>query len=369
MKKSILFCGVLILVACQSKPVDSGPKSVSISKNICESVGAETIFDELRFVSLETNDSCLMRSPRKIIREKDTFFISDGSTIFQYTLDGRYIRSLNRKGRGPQEYFDIQDFTVRGENLFIIDRNRKMLKFTTENRYLASVKLDFYPATLFLLNDREVLLTSAYQTEADKFHVVDAESLQELSSFQPIDKAEMTYRHFMNQTNFFEFDNRLLFHEPMNNQVYEISGNTASEVYRFDFYGMNPPAEFWSHTYANVMEINRKATSEKYCFGLPVYAESREHLLFTYRDAENYRMGICSKKNGKGVQFDAIRFFEGMPPVAIEDLSCNLFSAEDMTIAIPGHLFFDDEGRICVPELASVLKGDGNPVLCLVKLK
>lgn len=369
MKKYLLFCITLFLVACQLETTDDRIENVKILKNIAKSINVNDVFGDFKFVNIDVNDSCLMRNPRKVILEKDILFISDGNSIFQYSIDGRYIRSLNRKGRGPQEYFDVLDFVVYGDNVFIIDRNMKILKFSTDNKYLASSKLDFFPATIYPLNNKELLLTSAYQNEVDKFHVFDSNSLRELSSFCPINKAELTYRHIMDQANFYEFDKKLRFHEPMNNYIYDIDDNKVSAVYHFDFYGMNPPSDFWTQSYSNVMDINMKATREKYCFGIPVYAENNDNIIFTYRDAEKYLMCLYSKKKGDAIQFESIEFFKKMPPILIEDLSCNFFSNENLTIAIPGHLFFDENDQIYVQELASVIKNNGNPVICLVKLK
>lgn len=369
MKKYVVFYFVFLVAACQTETTDNRTEEVKIRKNITESVKVKDVFSDLKFINLEVNDSCLMRNSRKITLADNTLFISDGSSIFQYSTDGRHIRTLNRKGRGPQEYYDVLDFIVHDNTVYIIDRNRKILKFTTDNKYLASNTLDFFPATLYQLNHKELLLTSAYQNEVDKFHVFDSESLQEISSFHTIEKAELSYRHIMNQTNFFEFDKKLLFHEPMNNYLSRIDNNSASFLYHFDFYGMNPPSDFWTQTYSNVMDINMKATREKYCFGIPVYAENRDNILLSYRDADKYLLCLYSKRNGDAIQFESIEFFETMPPVRIEDLSLNFFSEKNMTIAIPGHLFFDEEGQIYVPELSSVVKDGGNPVICQVKLK
>lgn len=379
MKKKPLLAGAAMIVAAASmgmilctscrEAAEQDLKIIEIEKHLLPSIHCGDLFSEIRFVQLSEEETALMKSPRKVVLHRDTLYVSDGNGLFQFTTDGDFVRSLDRRGRGPEEYFGILDFAVDGNFVYILDRNRKLLEYSTGNEYVSSVTLDFFPASLAVLDDRTLLLTSACQDAVDKFHLFDAVSLQACGSFCPVNPAELTWRHFMNQTNFFVYDGRLLFHEPMNNTVYRIERDALVPVCELNLYGKNPPADFWSQTYANVMEINIKATQANYCFGTPVYAESDDAIVFTYRDAENYRMCVYSKKSGEAKQSEAIGFYEGLPPIRVENIAFHFFSGDDLSMTIPGYLFFDENDRPLVPELASKIKNKESPVVCLVKMK
>ena len=230
--------------------------------------------------------------------------------------------------------------------------------------------MDFFPASLWSFGEYEFLLTSAYQDDVDKFHIYDNRTLQRVSSFCPINKAEMNYRHIINQKNFYMAGDRLLFHEPMNNSVYAIDSTIRLlPVYEFSLCGKNPPSAFWTQKFASVMDINNQITKEKYCTGIPVYAESPENILLTYRDADKYLMCIYSKKNKTATQFESIRFRELMPAISIGDLSWNPYGKTNFTVAIPCTSIFDENGSIYDPALAPILKNNGNPVIGLIELK
>lgn len=102
----------------------------------------------------------------------------------------------------------------------------------------------------------------------DKFHIYDNRTLQRVSSFCPINKAEMNYRHIINQKNFYMIGDRLLFHEPMNNTVYAIDSTMEiSPVYEFSLCGKNPPSAFWTQKFTSIMDINNQITKENIALG------------------------------------------------------------------------------------------------------
>lgn len=154
-----------------------------------------------------------MEPVSKAVIKNGTIFLSDGRAVFQYSPNGEYIRPLERRGRSPQGYNGIMDFVLDDDPIYVIVRNMKLLKYTVGNYSVAAEKLDFFPVTIHVTSNGRILLTSAYLNEGDKFNVYDAESLQRDSSFQPISKAEMSYRHIMGQSNFHMYDSRLLYHE------------------------------------------------------------------------------------------------------------------------------------------------------------
>ena len=57
------------------------------------------IADSIRYIPLETNNKCLIRGLKgsNIIRTKEYFFLPWIDKLFQYTKDGKFIRTLGRK--------------------------------------------------------------------------------------------------------------------------------------------------------------------------------------------------------------------------------------------------------------------------------
>ena len=68
----------------------------------------------IRYIPLETNNKCLIRGLKgsNIIRTKEYFFLPWIDKLFQYTKDGKFIRTLGRKGGGPGEFNWIMQIDV-----------------------------------------------------------------------------------------------------------------------------------------------------------------------------------------------------------------------------------------------------------------
>lgn len=350
---------------------DSGCDVLRIESDLAQSVNIDEIFSSVNYVLPELNDEHPVGVVNKALIRGGIIFMSDGKTLFQYDMNGKYVRSLTRMGRGPQEYLGIADFALYDDYVYIIDRNMKILKYTVDNKFVSAAKLDFFPASVYVPDADNILLTSAYQSDVDKFSVYDSESLQRKTSFQPVEKAEMTYRHITGQSNFYEYAGRLLYHEPMNDSVYEIdvAGRTYIEKLRFDLFGKNPPDSFWQHEYESVVDINIAAVDRGYCFGLPVWAVTDRKMLFTYRDGANYRMCLYDRNSGISRQFNAIALHEAVPPVPVADVAFCFTDKDSQCIVFPEESFCDSDGRMYVDGMLPDKTGNGNPVIAVVRLR
>ena len=367
MKKiAIIIILACIAVSCQSvATIKEDVTIVSIGNDAVTVAYAKDIFQQVDYISPLFDENHPIGLANKVLVKDGTIFISDGRTLFQYSANGEYIRSLERRGRGPQEYYGIMDFALDNDNIYIIDRNTKLLKYTVNNDFVAAEKLDFFPASIYITDNGKLLLTSAYQNEGDKFNVYNTESLQREGSFHPITKAEMSYRHIMGQSNFYTYDDRLLYHEPMNNSVYnlDVANGLYTELYRFDLDGHNPPADFWEQQYSNVAEINIAAIEKDYNFGLPVFAITDNYMLFTYRAGANYRMCLYNRRDGSSRSFEALQFAHNMPAVSIADISFCFSNEESLYMVIPENFFFDDNGHVYANGVLPEGAVEGNPVI------
>lgn len=77
---------------------------VSMGQNINKSqeLPVSEIAESIRFVPLETNENCLLNTDiSKIEIVEETIFMSDFNYIFKYDLNGRFIKRIGKKGRGP----------------------------------------------------------------------------------------------------------------------------------------------------------------------------------------------------------------------------------------------------------------------------
>jgi len=328
----------------------------------------DDLFSEYTLVSLEATDSSLVANPRKIILKNDVVFILDRGMIFQFSINGVFLSVLDRRGRGPQEYLGIDDFCISDEEIIIWDRKGKSLfRYSLENKYINRYKLDNYIATIYLLDNNKVLFLSAYEPRDEyKFIIRDLETMDLIASFYPINKAQISYRHFMGQENYYMYNGTLLFHEPMNNYIYKIENQEFKPIYYIDIFGQNPPDKFWGKKYKNIIDIHTIAHNKGYRYGIPMYAESDVQIIFSFFYEDKYRLCRYLKETGESVQPETIILFRTVPALKWIDLHAN--SEDHVIFSIENSVFFDDHCMPYVKEL-SLLSNNDNPVICIAKLK
>lgn len=117
---------------------------------------------------METTDSCFIGDICKIIRCQDFYYIRDLSGhLFLFTSDGKFVRSIGRKGRGANEYVALADFTVDPENgdIYLVTPGKIMVyAYTGELLRTMEVNPDWQVAAL----DRNGLLMFIIPVSTDQ---------------------------------------------------------------------------------------------------------------------------------------------------------------------------------------------------------
>lgn len=321
----------LLIISCSENREEQ--EFIYIEENSIDAIDLGKILGELEYITIDIPaDKPLLGRVQKLIFEDSLIFISDYRSIHWFDIRGEYLSSLSRNGRGQGEYMGIQDFEVYDNLLYILDNSKKVSVYNLEGLCMKSQIIEFYPASLHILSKDKLLLTSAYQSDGDKFHLFSTESLLREGSFNQIKKSEITWRHFRGQRNFFNVGNELLFHEPMNNTIYNLSNDSLIVKYKFNLLGRNAPEQFWLNEYESIMDIALKANENKYCYGIPNFAEIGDNLILTYTDSGKFRICHYNRKEKYSAQSDKIAIKELELTVPLEE--CILAFNDDRTSAI-----------------------------------
>lgn len=77
----------------------------------------------VEYIPLETNDDCLLGAIDEIIYRDGTYFVLDEeqNKVFLFGEDGSHLFTLDRVGRGPDEYMNIRSMDVdRQGNIYLL---------------------------------------------------------------------------------------------------------------------------------------------------------------------------------------------------------------------------------------------------------
>ena len=107
---------------------------------------ASEILKDIRYIRLETTPASLIGYIRNIIIENGKIYIlayGNVNTITIFDINGKYLNTLNRTGRGPEEYLSITDFTVNSQgNIVIASDEAEILEYNSDLKFVRKITPD-----------------------------------------------------------------------------------------------------------------------------------------------------------------------------------------------------------------------------------
>jgi len=164
----------VLTISCQSKIGNGNIKETNIDFNSLDTLNLENwhgkvitkdkrlskIMDTVILIPLETNPECLISNIRKVRITKNRIFIFDDrqEMVFVFTEEGKFLAKLDEKGKGPHEYFQLNDFTINDKNeIVVISFGRQIIAYDFKGNYLWKRNINIMAA-----NDIEYISNDIY---------------------------------------------------------------------------------------------------------------------------------------------------------------------------------------------------------------
>ena len=167
--------------------------------------------------------------------------------IFVFNENGKYLYQLYKRGLGPDEYTEIEDFDIiDNSNIVVLSySDPKILIYNLEqNICVLNKRLDVFPRNLAVLNNRFYLYNlsvessqsnGTYNHTAYSFEELDLQG-NALGSFHEIDDISRTTTYYYSIFNNFDLNkDRLYFNFQLSNIIYEIIDNRLIPSFDIDF--------------------------------------------------------------------------------------------------------------------------------------
>jgi len=195
MKRVFLFILILTVFACTAEKDENsnGVRIIPVEDNIGNftDLNLSDLAKDIKYIPLEKNSDCILSGDLSLRACGDNFILLDRGRIFMvFDKEGKFIRSVGRSGKGPEEYLSARQFSVDEEEgridiCSIFDK--KMISYSIEGDFLGEFPLP-YP-------------TNYYAAEpGGGFHIASYRQNQldgKLFRFTHLDySGEIKYRHF-----------------------------------------------------------------------------------------------------------------------------------------------------------------------------
>jgi len=159
MNKSVLYFSVFLLAACSGRSgghENSGTQEAkSVRGNVVWQTGSvidldkdsrPSIFefvDSIQVVQLETDMRCLLGTFYNVLFYKNLYYIFDREqqTILCFGQNGKFVRKVSDRGRGPQEYEYLGNIAIDpyNEQLLLVVPFGSVLCFDLEGNFISKI--------------------------------------------------------------------------------------------------------------------------------------------------------------------------------------------------------------------------------------
>lgn len=295
MKSYFFITTLLLLMACQSGKHDS---AMVTSIEIRDALAIETPIsikediDSIEYVTLETNDSCLMRKVKCVQITKDYIFAvqcASGNSICQFDRKGRFIRNISTAGHGWGDVKWVLSLAANEQDkeLYVIYPHADTQCYSFDGEFLRTDKkltqfsdMSFFADSLCALKGRS-MLSGDVAPWAGAIKKIKNERILSAKSMYT-GKVDLKYC-FMSNIEFMPSEKGVLLFEESNDTLFRITPSGILPVYRLN--RKNNPTY-----YKNVSDIRlfmKPETFEPSTIRILDFFETKNNLYIRFFDEKN----------------------------------------------------------------------------------
>ena len=333
------------------------------------------IFKNIRYVPLETNDVALLKpNPYCIVFRNNYIYILDikdsGTTeILLYDSEGKYIRSIGRRGEGPEDYLGGLHIAVNNHGMLSMpDRIRsEIINYTKEGKFVSRIRMDTISMVKdIFLNDSLLLVQNFYDRSGYKFHVVDVFNRKVIRAFHPIKNRVYMVGFPGTMT---RYKDKILISECQSNDVLEVTLDGVKVRYTININDKMPPEGFWDQkasSYSLIADENRRMG---YIGHIPCFTETDHSIFFGFRGlvpaTETQGWALIDKVSGKSQTFKKIELAEN---VCINPQIFHFVEEGKIVMTVSPETILNSGNQEFISQFPE-LKEDDNPILMFAELK
>lgn len=317
----ILLFILIIFFSCSRKGTnennitDSVLKIDLLSKHESTVTKLSEFVENIEYISLQTLESSLIggysSNAQKIVNTDNRLYILSRGELFCFDLDGTFFFKLDKRGRGPEEFFNITDFDVSSDNKILIivsSIDSKLLVYgitLTGFTFQRSIKLkgtDPHPNMVSLIpeTDKVFLAIPPWRgTEPTQSLIINSVGdtvhiKPNCYKYEKLSEKGLAGRG--KQTIIYSTENMVCFKENFSDTVFyvDIQDNSFKPRMIFDSHGtfITPEMVYGSETSGNNANwIARIFETSRYVFYWYGTFETRPRILFDKKTNTKYKLG------------------------------------------------------------------------------
>lgn len=185
-------------------------------------------------IQLESTDDSRIASVDKVLFECGTYYVLDTKLrrVLMFDETGRYITKIDRVGRGPNEYLDIYDMCIRGNEIYLLTWDGIQV-CGLSGEYERTILTDCMADKFFVMDNGHVLMANILDSDDFAVHEYDIEG-NLCNGYLKIEKAiREVLDRYGSYWNFYECDGAIYLSVPLYDTIYQIGNGQTIQVFSF----------------------------------------------------------------------------------------------------------------------------------------
>ncbi|MDY0342623.1 MAG: 6-bladed beta-propeller [Lentimicrobium sp.] len=284
----IVLLSTTILHSCNKRTPNKKIEEISVNLNqFRDTIRLTDLFSSVKAVRLETNEQSILGEFNKIVLYQDTLYISTGTEILVFDIDGNFIRKHATHGKGPGEYLSISDILIDPEKQYIIildATSQKIITYDKNFGFISEFSTNRYAMNFAMASDGNILLYCGYDTGgAELGHVEIYKNGKLISSHLPVDPIKAKYLHFRMFDLLGYYGDHVVLTIPHNDTVYYLDSSLFYPRYTINIGNKRIPDEIYKQEYKDIADFSLNTLlGSNLAYGIFGYLESGNHLFFRY---------------------------------------------------------------------------------------
>jgi hypothetical protein len=188
----ITFALLAILLGCFPRYKESSSDVFFLDFEKSSSTKASEIFSEVNYLLLEEDTDLPLVRPYKIVVQDSLIFVEDKelNNLFVFDLSGEIKTVFKSLGKGPNEFTQIDEFSVSEDRVYIQDDYlKKTLIYDFNGHLLAEKYHDFFGFNKYYWFGYDFTYFDSYELHGTDFRVSKGDSILSLFDINRLDKS------------------------------------------------------------------------------------------------------------------------------------------------------------------------------------
>ena len=183
MVKYFILLAILLTACDRSQENERAIFNIDLTdlvESTVEPINIDKWSKKVRYVPLETTDSVFIKYIQKVYLHDNKFLIVHSGRISVFDIQGRYLHDIGKKGNGPEEYADLFDLCLHGNDIYVQETPNRIKVYDREGKFMRNLRYPENIRGIYPLPDKDEIfafIPNLFGNTPSRFYHIQGETV------------------------------------------------------------------------------------------------------------------------------------------------------------------------------------------------